>query len=69
MFVLVDRSLVATSKEVIIPVIVIVFRLNKEDLGRDMQQNLPVTVRICKEFLQQRCVSHLNLIMGCVVGG
>jgi hypothetical protein len=22
----------------------------------------------CKEFLQRRCVSHLNLIMGCVVG-
>jgi hypothetical protein len=27
-----------------------------------------VTVHICKEFLQQRCMSHMNLIMGCVVG-
>jgi hypothetical protein len=62
----------------------IVFRLNKEDLGRehcspykediglrlgsDMQQILPVTVHNCKEFLQQRCVSHMKLIVGCVVG-
>jgi hypothetical protein len=61
-----------------------VFGLNKEDLGTQgslsckediglrlgtyMQQILSVTVRICKEILQQMCVSHVNLLMGYVVG-
>jgi hypothetical protein len=61
-----------------------VFRLNWEDLGRqgsfsckediglrlrrEMQQILLVTMHNCKEFLQQRSVSHVNLIMGCVMG-
>jgi hypothetical protein len=62
-----------------------VFRLNKEDLGRQGLCPLqgghwfetwegyaanyhPVTVCIWKEFMQQGCVSQVNLIMGCVVG-
>jgi hypothetical protein len=62
---------------------VIVFGLNVLDLGspspckedagsrlrKDMQQILPLLLCAnCKEFLQQRCVSHVNLIMGRVVG-
>jgi hypothetical protein len=63
---------------------VIVFRLNKEDLGRqrsplckediglrlgrDMQRILPLLLGAnCKEFLQQRCMSRVNLIMVYVV--
>jgi hypothetical protein len=61
---------------------IIVLRLNKEDLGRQpsppLQRGRCLETREgysvnsqcakCKEFLQQRCVSHVNLIMGCVVG-
>jgi hypothetical protein len=38
-------------------------------LRRDMQQIIPLLLCAkCKEILQQRCVSHINGIMGCVVG-
>jgi hypothetical protein len=39
-----------------------------ETRERDAEDSPPVTVHICKEFLQQVCVSHVNLIMGCIVG-
>jgi hypothetical protein len=59
MFVLVDRSLVA-SNEVIIPTMSLCSGWTRRISG-GMCAN-------CKEFLQQRCVSHVNLIMGSVVG-
>jgi hypothetical protein len=78
MFVLVNRNLVLSSEKVVVPTVSLCWcwtrriQGGREDvglrLGKDMQQILPLLLfKNCKEFLQQRCVSHVNLIMGCVV--
>jgi hypothetical protein len=77
MFVRVDRSLVASNDAVMFGLNKEGLGSQcsppcKEDidlsLRKDMQQILPLLLcASCKEFLQQRCVSHVNLIMGCVV--
>jgi hypothetical protein len=83
-FVHVDRNVMASSDEVVRAMSFLFrlntedqwrqpSPLCKEDvglrLGKDMQQILPLWLYAnCKEFLQQRCMSHMNLIMRYVAG-
>jgi hypothetical protein len=66
----VDRSLVASSENVVVPAMSFSW---SEQGGRWLETRgicirfSPLLCASCKEFLQQRCVSHMNLIMGCVV--